>query len=97
MIDQARARMVELWGRYVALTEPWELQTPKLHLMFELHHRASWFGNPWSYVTFLDEGLNKTLKRVLRLCHSRNFEWLAMHKAKAALRRRNDESRDKWT
>ena len=94
--DYAHRRMVEIWGRYVALTEPWNINTPKVHLMFELHHRAPWFGNPWWYHTFLDEGLNKVLKRVLRLCHQRNFEWLAMLKAKAALRRRDEESRDAY-
>ena len=96
MSAEAHRDMVNIWGRFAALVKPWHIETPKMHLMCEMHHRAPFFGNPWTYHTFLDEGLNKVLKRVSRLCHQQNFEWLAMHKASGALRRRNELMRDEY-
>ena len=61
------------------------LVLPKDHLMAHLTHRAVALGNPWRYTTFLDESLNKELKRVLRLCHQATFESTAFVKAEAHL------------
>ena len=81
-------RMHDLWNRFCSLTRDWaHMQTPKLHLMFELNCSAGWFGSPWLYHVFLDESLNKILKQLLRNCHQTNFEWLALKKAGRALKR----------
>ena len=61
------------------------LELPKDHLMVHLTHRAVALGNPWRYTTFLDESLNKELKRVLRLCHQATFESTAFVLAEAHL------------
>ena len=59
------------------------LALPEDHLMVHPTHRAVALGNPWRYTTFLDESLNKELKRVLRLCHQATFESTAFVKAEA--------------
>ena len=60
---------------------------PKHHLMFHINHRSPYFGNPWFYTTFLDEGLNKNLKKMLRNCHQMTFETLALCRAPEMLGR----------
>ena len=60
---------------------------PKQHLMFHLIMRSEHFGCPLLYSTWLDESLNRVLKRVLRLCSQQNFELLAFAKMGEALRR----------
>lgn len=69
------------------LVEEFDFAIPKTHLMIHANNRASQQGNPWRYTTFLDESLNKELKRVLRLCHQSNFETMAMVKLVAVLDR----------
>jgi len=60
---------------------------PKHHLMFHINFRAAFQGNPWSYTTFLDEGLNKNLKKLLRNCHQRRFEPIALVRGAEMLKR----------
>ena len=55
--------------------------------MYHVILRAARQGNPVSYQTFTDEGLNRTLKRVLRLCHQQDFEMTGMMKLELALSR----------
>ena len=55
--------------------------------MYHLIRRAAYQGNPWTYTVFLDESLNKLLKRMLRLCHQVKFEVMALAKGKELLRR----------
>ena len=72
--------MTLTWNRYQILTEPWEIDTPKNHLMFHINHRSEYTGNPWGHNCFEDESLNKLLKRCLRLCHQMNFEQRAFER-----------------
>ena len=88
---KALQRMTDLWCRYMALTADLGLETPKAHLMFHVNNRAEFQGNPWAYNCFLDQGLNKVLKKRLRNCHQANFEWLALHKAQAVLKKWSQE------
>ena len=74
-----------MWCRRLVLAKALGLLLPKDHLMVHLTHRAVALGNPWRYTTFLDESLNKELKRVLRLCHQATFESTAFVKAEAHL------------
>ena len=61
----------------MVLIEPFGIYTPKHHLMTHVNARARYQGNPWSYHTFIDESLNKGLKKCLRLCHQATFERMA--------------------
>ena len=53
--------------------------------MVHLTCKALVQGSPVLYNTFLDESLNKTLKRCLRLCHQSNFEPVAFCKVQEAI------------
>ena len=78
---------LDVYKRFVRIIQSLEVATPKFHLMFHVLLRMGFQGNPLRYQTFVDEGLNKTLKRVLRLCHQRAFERMALVKVAEALRR----------
>ncbi len=72
----------DAWTRHCRLIKEIDpdLFVPKHHLMLHCNDRIVLQGNPWSYTTFLDESMNKELKRVLRLCHQATFETTAMVK-----------------
>ena len=72
--------LLDVWKRYMTLVEPFDIYTPKAHLTYHMVLRSMRQGNPWGYNTFFDEGLNKLLKRTLRLCHQATFEFMAMVK-----------------
>ena len=79
---------LDLWKRYSALTQDLDMSTPKAHLMWHLILRAEIQGNPWSYTTFMDESLNKLLKKTLRLCHQAAFETMGLAKINQLFERR---------
>ena len=54
---------------------------PKNHLCMHMLHRARFLGNPTLYSCWIDEGLNRALKLLLRGCHSRRFELMAFAKS----------------
>lgn len=58
---------------------------PKHHLMFHIACRSVGSWGPWLGATFLDESLNKTLKKVLRNVHQATFESSAFCKMRAVL------------
>ena len=87
--------LVDVWGRHMRLMQDFDVHLPKHHLMVHVTHRARLQGNPWRYTTFLDESLNKELKKVLRLCHQANFETMAMVKLAATLDRAS--KRQRWS
>jgi hypothetical protein len=83
-------RATEIYNRHIRLMGSLDIEDwtkPKHHLMFHINHRSSFFGNPWFYTTFLDEGLNKNLKKMLRNCHHMRFETLALCRAPEMLAR----------
>ena len=63
-----------------------QLFRPKTHFMYHQTQRSLWMGNPFFYACFLDESLNKTLKRAVRLCHQQCFESQAFCKIEECLR-----------
>ena len=74
--------MIDCWSRYNALAEACGVPSlPKNHLMLHLLHRSLWLGSPWEYACWYDEGLNRTLKLLLRGCHSKTFEVMAFAKS----------------
>ena len=79
--------LLDLWKRFCSLAEDLDISTPKVHLMYHLILRSADHGNPWRYHTFLDEGLNRKLKRTLRLCHQATFESMALVKINDLLAR----------
>ena len=85
--------MEEKWCRFIELTKSFDFETPKTHLMVHLNDRAKLHGNPWLYTTFLDESLNRELKKVLRLCHQRNFETMGLLKIVTVLENRAKSAR----
>ncbi len=74
--------LCDTWLRHMTLIRQIDvtLYTPKHHLMIHVLHRADLQGNPWFYHTFLDESMNKELKKVLRLCHQSTFETTGLYK-----------------
>ncbi len=80
-------RLLDQWKRFVRLTADYDLNIPKTHLVFHLILRMGYQGNPWFYHTFVDESLNKTLKKVLRWCQQSTFEAMCLAKASELLRR----------
>ena len=84
---------LDMYKRFVRLTLPLEVATPKFHLMYNVFLRMGEQGNPIRYQTFVDEGLNKTLKSVLRLCNQSAFERMALVKMAETLRRHNVKRR----
>ena len=79
--------LLDIWKRFMKVVEPLEMYTPKFHLMYHLVRRLAFQGNALLYQTFVDESLNKTLKKVLRLCHQCAFERMALVKLAEALSR----------
>jgi hypothetical protein len=79
--------LVDMYKRFMKMVEPLEMYTPKFHLMYHAVLRIAFQGNPIQYQTFVDESLNKALKRVLRLCHQQAFERMALVKLAEALKR----------
>jgi hypothetical protein len=78
---------VEIWNKFARASRVLDISLPKTHLMFHVNYRSVLQGNPWYHTTFLDESLNKTLKKVLRLCHQTAFEQMAFAKLAEVLRR----------
>jgi hypothetical protein len=71
----------------MVLVKGLDIDVPKSHLMIHVAHRARYQGNPWLHATWVDEGLNRKLKALLRLCHHMTFEAQAFSKADEVLRR----------
>ena len=86
--------LTELWCRHMVLAKELGLLLPKHHLMLHLTVRSLRHGSPWRHTTFVDEAINKDLKRVLRLCHQATFEQMAFVKVEAHLRAR--AARSSW-
>ena len=87
MLPAHQQRLLDILKRFLRHAGTLQLLTPKAHMLLHLVMRSGELGNPWSYHTFLDESLNKTLKAVVRLSHQANFERASMCKLKEVLSR----------
>ena len=85
--DAGCQALLDLWKRFIKVSRPLGIEVPKTHLMLHCVLRARTQGNPLLFQTFIDEGLNSTLKKVLRLCHQSRFEAVALWKLNEALSR----------
>jgi hypothetical protein len=77
--------LLDSYKRFCVLTADDNITRPKTHLMIHMIVRSLLQGNPWRYMVFWDEALNKTLKAVLRNVSQLNFEAMAFFKLEATL------------
>ena len=85
--------MLDNYKRHMVVIKKFGAYIPKHHATFHLLCDALRLGNPMTYHTFADEGLNKVLKQVLRNCSQLNFEATAFSKLEALLRSRAKRAR----
>jgi hypothetical protein len=72
---QAVQQSFDLWKRYCALTtDVPDVQTPKRHVVVHLLGNIPVMGNPHRYANWLDESLNKDLKKCCRTVSQATFE-----------------------
>ncbi len=78
----------DLWLRFcVATHEMEDLFTPKRHLVAHLLGKLGLLGNPQQYANWLDESLNKDLKRSCRIVSQSTFERFLLLRMRELLRR----------
>ena len=80
---------LECWKTYIGIVRPVfeDDFSPKHHMMFHLLLRCARQGKPALYYNFMDESLNKDLKKILRNVHQVAFERLGLLKAREYLKR----------
>ena len=76
----------ELYSDHMALMTPYNVFTPKHHLVFHLLGNVSRQGNPRRYAVWLDESLNKTLKQACRQTSQATFELSVLSRMRDLLR-----------
>lgn len=84
---QTNQDMLNLWKQHMAIMRDQDVFVPKHHLTFHMIMRAVLHGNPWLDATFLDESLNKELKRCCRFAHQATFESTVILKITEVLQR----------
>ena len=77
---------MSLYCKHMALMLPFDCFTPKHHLCFHLLHDVTWMGNPTKSATWLDESLNKTLKRTCKSASAATCEATALLRMQDVLR-----------
>jgi len=71
----AVVNMLDAWKRFLSITEDLaELKTPKRHAIVHMIRNTPRQGNPRCYANWLDESLNKVLKRCCREIAQSTFE-----------------------
>ena len=75
------------YGDHVALMQPYDVYTPKHHLMWHVLIRMGYQGNPSFYSNWVDEDLNKKLKACCRNVSQSTFESTVLLKMREVLRR----------
>ena len=75
MPDHAVQHSLDLWKRFLVLTDDIEvLHTPKRHLIAHMIQTIPLLGNPRMYANWLDESLNKVLKKACHEISQATFE-----------------------
>ena len=62
------------YNTHIALMAPFEVYTPKHHIIFHLLAKIGYQGNPKEYACWLDESLNRMLKGACRNVSQATFE-----------------------
>jgi hypothetical protein len=78
---------MSLYATFVALMAPFEVYTPKVHIMWHLLKNQLHHGNPVFYSNWVDEALNKTLKSACRMVSQSTFESSVLLKMRTLLER----------
>ena len=63
----------------------YDVFTPKHHIIYHLLHKMGYQGNPRNYATWLDESLNKLLKRCCRETSVVTFERCVLARMRSLL------------
>ena len=77
--------LIETYMRYMWLVTPWQIFTPKAHLMIHMLQRAAYLGAPSTYDCFKDEGYNRNLKQVLKNVSQLSFDTHCLAKLEKAM------------
>ncbi len=62
------------YNDHVALMLPFDVYTPKTHIIWHMCHLCEFQGNPKIYSNWVDEDLNRTLKDTCRGLSQLSFE-----------------------
>jgi hypothetical protein len=73
------------YSKYMVLMLPYDINVPKNHQVFHLLDRIKFQGNPTCYAVWLDESLNKLLKKTCRNTSQFTFERSVLHRMKRLL------------
>ena len=74
------------YNNHVALVQPFDQYTPKVHLLYHMLACIRFMGNPRVYANWIDEDLNKSLKQACRNCSQLAFERTLLLRFKILLR-----------
>ena len=77
--------LIDIWKAVLKTVSGGFLDEPKTHMILHMILRSRDLGNPRFYSAFLDESLNKTLKRSLKLVHQSCFETMGYVKTQHVL------------
>ncbi len=80
------------WKRFCALTDDLpDVQIPKRHIVVHLLQSIPFLGNPHRYANWLDESLNKDLKRCCRTVSQATFETFLLLRMRIVLAASNSK------
>ena len=85
-----RQEALDEYGKHVALMQPFNVYTPKHHIVFHLVQASRWLGNPAKYSTWKDEALNKVLKSACRHACAARFDTVVLLRMRELLRDMSD-------
>ena len=88
LLQMEQERTVHLWKRHLHLTdEVDELRLPTRHLVTHLVVGSAFFGDPKAYSCWLDESLNRELKKSCRtVSQTKTFEAFLLLRMRERLR-----------
>ena len=85
--DDCSNYVLAAYVEHVALVAPFDVYTPKHHLLFHLVHGSSFHGNPRAYANWEDESLNRLLKATCRDVSQMSFDASVLARVRELLRR----------
>ena len=86
----------EFYSRHMALMKAYEVFTPKHHLIWHMLKKIDYQGNPNIYATWLDESLNKTLKKACKDTSQITFETSMLMRMRRIMRDFVGNEKRKW-
>ena len=86
-VNNCTQDVLAAYVEHVALMAPFDVYTPKHHLLFHLVHGSSFHGNPRVYANWEDESLNRLLKATCRNVSQVSFDASVLARMRELLRR----------